>query len=63
MGVAGAATLWIPLLAGEEITCDYHFSHEDEEKKIPCSCNFELTDIKVVKLYIMSLNILLSVTC
>ncbi|AET02341.2 hypothetical protein MTR_8g039340 [Medicago truncatula] len=46
MGVAGAATLWIPLLAGEEITCDYHFSHEDEEKKIPCSCNFELTDIK-----------------
>ncbi|XAR69411.1 Histone-lysine N-methyltransferase [Bertholletia excelsa] len=24
---------------GEEITYDYHFNHEDEGKKIPCSCN------------------------
>ncbi|KAK9683551.1 hypothetical protein RND81_10G149400 [Saponaria officinalis] len=24
---------------GEEITYDYHFSHEDEGKKIPCFCN------------------------
>lgn len=25
--------------AGEEITYDYHFNREDEEMKIPCSCN------------------------
>ncbi|KAK3003108.1 hypothetical protein RJ639_019790 [Escallonia herrerae] len=24
---------------GEEITYDYHFNHEDEGEKIPCSCN------------------------
>ncbi|KAK3000279.1 hypothetical protein RJ639_024637 [Escallonia herrerae] len=24
---------------GEEITYDYHFNHEDEVEKIPCSCN------------------------
>ncbi|KAL9226746.1 hypothetical protein vseg_002520 [Gypsophila vaccaria] len=24
---------------GEEITYDYHFTHEDEGKKIPCFCN------------------------
>lgn len=27
------------ILAGEEITYDYHFKCEEEEKKIPCSCN------------------------
>ncbi|GER51719.1 histone-lysine N-methyltransferase trr [Striga asiatica] len=26
---------------GEEITYDYHFSHEDEGEKIPCYCNSE----------------------
>lgn len=25
--------------AGEEITYDYHFNHEDDGKKIPCFCN------------------------
>ncbi|PRQ26681.1 putative histone-lysine N-methyltransferase transcription regulator PHD family [Rosa chinensis] len=27
------------IFPGEEITYDYHFNHEDEGKKIPCSCN------------------------